>query len=179
MEFVGELHGILNYVVEPNAAGRLYRVYGYGGKQVRDNIQACDVAAFMYEFSPAPRIAEFCKQGGGKNISCSIMEAFQMAEQITGNLMQWEYVEDCRIGDHIYHFSNLKRCAPTTLAGISRIPCRPLSPRLSTFGCGMISVPEMRNFPRGPALSAADTLRGSVHHPVMRLERIEVCINRR
>ena len=104
-----ELHGFLSYLVKCNVEGREYRVYGYKGKQVRDNIHAEDVARFMFEFWKAPRVAEVYNLGGGKGNSCSILEAFQMAEQVTGQPMQWRYVDENRIGDHICYYSDLRK----------------------------------------------------------------------
>ncbi len=76
-----ELHGFLSYLIKCNVEGREYKVYGYKGKQVRDNIHSEDVARFMFEFWKAPRVAEVYNLGGGKENACSILEAFQMAEQ--------------------------------------------------------------------------------------------------
>jgi CDP-paratose 2-epimerase len=104
-----ELHGFLSYLVKCNLERREYVVYGYRGKQVRDNIHAQDVARFMYEFWKAPRVAEVYNLGGGKANSCSILEAFQLAEAATGQAMQWRYVEENRIGDHICYYSDLRK----------------------------------------------------------------------
>jgi CDP-paratose 2-epimerase len=104
-----ELHGFLSYLLKCNVEGREYRVYGYKGKQVRDNIHSEDVAAFMYEFWKSPRVAEVYNLGGGKSNSCSILEAFKMAEDITGEKMNWRYVEENRIGDHICYYSDLRK----------------------------------------------------------------------
>ena len=104
-----ELHGFLSYLIKCNVEGREYRVFGYKGKQVRDNIHSGDVASFMYEFWKAPRIAEVYNLGGGKSNSCSILEAFRMAEDVTGNKMNWRYVENNRIGDHICYYSDLRK----------------------------------------------------------------------
>ena len=82
-----ELHGFLSYLIKCNIEGREYKVYGYKGKQVRDNIHSQDVARFMYEFWKAPRVAEVYNLGGGKGNACSILEAFRMAEGITGRPM--------------------------------------------------------------------------------------------
>ena len=68
-----------------------------------------DVARFMLEFWKAPRIAEVYNLGGGKGNACSILEAFEMAEQATGRPMQWRYVEENRIGDHICYYSDLRK----------------------------------------------------------------------
>jgi CDP-paratose 2-epimerase len=104
-----ELHGFLSYLVKCAVEGREYRVYGYKGKQVRDNLHARDVAAFMWEFAQAPRVAEVYNLGGGKANSCSILEAFAMAEAASGNRMRWSYVDENRIGDHICYYSDLRK----------------------------------------------------------------------
>lgn len=104
-----ELHGFLSYLIKCNMEGREYRVYGYKGKQVRDNIHSHDVARFMLEFSKAPRIAEVYNLGGGKQNSCSIHEAFEMARNHTGKAMKWQYVEGNRSGDHICYYSDLRK----------------------------------------------------------------------
>jgi CDP-paratose 2-epimerase len=104
-----ELHGFLSYLMKCNITGREYRVYGYKGKQVRDNIHSEDVARFMYLFSQAPRVAEVYNLGGGKENSCSILEAFQLAERFTGREMNWSYVKESRIGDHMCYYSDLSK----------------------------------------------------------------------
>lgn len=104
-----QLHGFLSYLLKCNAEGREYKVYGYRGKQVRDNIHARDVAAFMYEFTKAPRAAEVYNLGGGKQNTCSIAEAFTLAESITGRPMVWRYVDEPRSGDHVCYYSDLRK----------------------------------------------------------------------
>ena len=104
-----ELHGFLSYLIKCCIERREYKVYGYKGKQVRDNIHSEDVAHFMYNFWKAPRVAEVYNLGGGKGNSCSILEAFQMAEDVTGNRMKWTYVDENRIGDHICYYSDLRK----------------------------------------------------------------------
>ena len=104
-----ELHGFLSYLIKCNIEGREYKVFGYKGKQVRDNIHSADVTRFMYEFFKAPRPAEVYNLGGGKNNSCSIMESFSMIEQLTGRPMTWRYVDNHRIGDHICYYSDLRK----------------------------------------------------------------------
>ncbi|HEV2201374.1 MAG TPA: NAD-dependent epimerase/dehydratase family protein [Bryobacteraceae bacterium] len=104
-----ELHGFLSYLIKCNLHGREYRIYGYKGKQVRDNIDAEDVARFMYEFYKAPGIAEVYNLGGGKDNSCSILEAFRMVEEITGKKMQARYIDENRMGDHICYYSDLRK----------------------------------------------------------------------
>jgi CDP-paratose 2-epimerase len=104
-----ELHGFLSYLVKCNLEGKEYRVFGYKGKQVRDNIHSEDVARFMYAFFQAPRIAEVYNLGGGKDNSCSILEAFKLAEKFSGKAMRYTYVEENRIGDHICYYSDLRK----------------------------------------------------------------------
>ncbi len=104
-----ELHGFLSYLIRCNIEEREYNVYGYKGKQVRDNIHAADVAAFMYAFWQSPRVAEVYNLGGGKANSCSILEAFRMAEDVTGKKMNWRYSEENRAGDHICYYSDLRK----------------------------------------------------------------------
>jgi CDP-paratose 2-epimerase len=104
-----ELHGFLSYLVKCNLEGREYKVFGYQGKQVRDNIHSEDVARFMWEFCKAPRVAEVYNLGGGKQNSCSILEAFQIAESFTGKKQIYSYVDQNRIGDHICYYSNLRK----------------------------------------------------------------------
>lgn len=104
-----ELHGFLSYLIKCNVEGREYKVYGYQGKQVRDNIHALDVARFMFEFSKAPRVAEVYNLGGGKSNTCSIAEAFFVAESITGKPMKSRYIDESRSGDHICYYSDLRK----------------------------------------------------------------------
>jgi len=104
-----ELHGFLSYLIKCNIESREYKVFGYKGKQVRDNIHSEDVARFMYAFAQAPRIAEVYNLGGGKGNSCSILESFRKVESITGKPMQWRYVDENRIGDHICYYSDLRK----------------------------------------------------------------------
>jgi CDP-paratose 2-epimerase len=104
-----ELHGFLSYLIKCNVQEREYAVFGYKGKQVRDNIHSEDVASFMYEFWKAPRKAEVYNLGGGKSNSCSIIEAFAMAANVTGKPMAWRYVDEHRVGDHICYYSDLRK----------------------------------------------------------------------
>ncbi len=104
-----EPHGFLSYLIRCNVEGRQYKVFGYKGKQVRDNIHAEDVARFMYDFFRAPRVAEVYNIGGGKENSCSILESFDMVEKITGKAMQWIYIDGNRVGDHICYYSDLRK----------------------------------------------------------------------
>ena len=104
-----ELHGFLSYLVKCNLEGREYRVFGYKGKQVRDNIHSLDVARFMAAFVDAPRTGEVYNLGGGKANSCSILEAFKIAESFSGIAQKFTYVDENRIGDHICYYSDLRK----------------------------------------------------------------------
>ena len=104
-----ELHGFLSYLVKCNLEGREYKVFGYKGKQVRDNIHSHDVARFIGEFITAPRVAEVYNIGGGRANSCSILEAFRLVEEFSGKSQVFQYVDDNRIGDHICYISNLAK----------------------------------------------------------------------
>ncbi len=104
-----ELHGFLNYLVKCNINNNKYNIFGYKGKQVRDNIHASDVIQFMDLFIANPRLAEVYNIGGGKDNSCSILEAFNLTEQITGRKMIYEYIDENRIGDHICYYSDLSK----------------------------------------------------------------------
>lgn len=104
-----ELHGFLSYLIKCNVEEREYKVFGYKGKQVRDNIHSADVVTFMHEFYKAPRVAAVYNLGGGRDNSCSILEAFQMAEEVTGKPMKWTYVDEPRKGDHICYYSDLRK----------------------------------------------------------------------
>lgn len=104
-----ELHGFLSYLVKCNLEGRLYKIFGYKGKQVRDNIHSLDVARFIDAFIAAPRCGEVYNIGGGKNNSCSILETFEMVAAYSGKKMQYEYVDQNRMGDHICYYSDLAK----------------------------------------------------------------------
>jgi CDP-paratose 2-epimerase len=86
-----ELHGFLSYLVKCHVEGRLYKVYGYQGKQVRDNIHALDVARFIHAFAEQPRVGEVYNIGGGRANSVSILEAFERVAALSGKKMQWIY----------------------------------------------------------------------------------------
>ena len=104
-----ELHGFLSYLVKCNVERRLYTVFGYKGKQVRDNIHSQDVADFIARFIAEPKSAAVYNIGGGKPNSCSILEAFELVAEHTGIPMNWRYDERAREGDHICYYSDLRR----------------------------------------------------------------------
>jgi CDP-paratose 2-epimerase len=104
-----ELHGFLSYLVKCNLEGREYQILGYKGKQVRDNIHSEDVASFIYAFYQFPRSGEVYNLGGGKSNSCSILEAFSLAEEFSGRPQVFKYIEQNRVGDHICYYSDLTK----------------------------------------------------------------------
>jgi len=104
-----ELHGFLSYLVKCNVEGRTYRIFGYKGKQVRDNIHSRDVARFVDAFIAAPRNGEVYNLGGGKQNACSILEAFRMVEERSSRAMVSEYDPTNRVGDHICYYSDLTK----------------------------------------------------------------------
>ncbi len=104
-----ELHGFLAYLMKCTVTGRPYTVYGYGGKQVRDNIHSADlVAAFEY-FVRQPRSAAVYNIGGGRAANCSMLEAIDLCESISGRKLRWSYEEANRIGDHKWWISDLSQ----------------------------------------------------------------------
>ena len=104
-----ELHGFLSYLIKCNLTGTKYNVFGYKGKQVRDNIHSLDVARFIAAFLANPRAGEVYNIGGGRANSCSILEAFTKIEEISGKKMISEYVDQNRSGDHICYISDLRK----------------------------------------------------------------------
>ncbi|NMC60952.1 MAG: NAD-dependent epimerase/dehydratase family protein [Candidatus Methanofastidiosa archaeon] len=104
-----ELHGFLAYLMKCSITNTPYTVYGYKGKQVRDNIHSADLIEAMYSFFLSPRIAEVYNMGGGRFSNCSMIEAIKMCEEITGNEMKITYTENNRIGDHIWYISDTSK----------------------------------------------------------------------
>lgn len=104
-----ELHGFLSYLTKCNLESKEYTIFGYKGKQVRDNIHSLDVARFIEQFFEYPRIAEVYNIGGGKNNSCSILEAFEIVSSFSGKKMLYKYDEKNREGDHICYYSDLTK----------------------------------------------------------------------
>ena len=104
-----ELHGFLSYLVKCNLEGREYKIFGYKGKQVRDNIHSLDVARFIEAFAASPRSGAIYNLGGGKANSCSILEAFALVERYSGRAQVYSYVDANRRGDHICYYSDLRK----------------------------------------------------------------------
>ncbi len=104
-----ELHGFLAYLMKCTATGRPYRVFGYQGKQVRDNIHSHDLVEAFWHFTLKPRVGEVYNMGGSRHSNCSMLEAIQLCEEISGQKLSWTYVEDNRIGDHIWYVSDVRK----------------------------------------------------------------------
>lgn len=104
-----ELHGFLSYLVKCNLEGKEYRVFGYKGKQVRDNIHSHDLVEAFWHFYQKPRSGEVYNLGGSRHSNCSMLEAIDECERISGKKLKWTYVEDNRIGDHIWWISDVRK----------------------------------------------------------------------
>jgi len=104
-----ELHGFLSFLIRCNLEEREYTIFGYKGKQVRDNIHSYDVARFIHHFIDSPRIGEVYNLGGGKNNTVSLLEAFDLISSISGKDMKYKYTDQNRIGDHICYYSDLRK----------------------------------------------------------------------
>ncbi len=101
-----ELHGFLAYLMKALMSGIPYRVYGYKGKQVRDNIHSGDLVRAFHEFFKAPRAGEVYNAGGGRHSNCSMLEAIEYGQEIAGKKLNWSYVDQNRSGDHIWWISS-------------------------------------------------------------------------
>jgi CDP-paratose 2-epimerase len=104
-----ELHGFLSYLVKVAVTGGTYTVFGYKGKQVRDQIHSYDVIRAFEEFIRAPRPGEVYNLGGGRENSASVIESMKLIEELSGEKIHWQYAEQNRIGDHICYISDLRK----------------------------------------------------------------------
>ncbi len=104
-----QLHGFLAYLMRCTATMTPYTIYGYKGKQVRDNIHSADLITAFYEFYKAPRIGEVYNMGGGRASNCSMLEAIELCQQIVGRELEWRYAQENRMGDHIWWISDLSK----------------------------------------------------------------------
>jgi len=104
-----ELHGFLAYLMRCTVTGTPYRVFGYKGKQVRDNIHSHDLVEAFWQFFQTPRSGEVYNLGGSRHSNCSMLEAIDECERISGKKLSWTYVEDNRIGDHIWWVSDVRK----------------------------------------------------------------------
>lgn len=104
-----ELHGFLSYLMKCAVTGEHYTIYGYKGKQVRDNIHSYDLVNAFWNFYQNPRVGEVYNIGGGRHSNCSIIEAIKMCEKITGKKVNYSYSKKNRVGDHIWWISNVNK----------------------------------------------------------------------
>ena len=104
-----QLHGFLAYLMKCAITGNHYTIFGYKGKQVRDNIHSWDLVNMFWHFYNAPRPGEVYNAGGGRFSNCSMQEGIVICEEITGNKMNYSYADDNRSGDHIWYISDLTK----------------------------------------------------------------------
>jgi CDP-paratose 2-epimerase len=104
-----ELHGFLAYLMKCAITGKQYTIFGYKGKQVRDNIHSFDLVEMFWNFYKNPRPGEVYNVGGGRYSNCSLLEAISMCEDISGNKIKFNYSHNNRIGDHIWYISDLTK----------------------------------------------------------------------
>ncbi len=104
-----QLHGFLAYLLRCNVTGTPYKVFGYKGKQVRDNLHSSDLIRAFDMFFQSPRSGEVYNIGGGRHSNCSMLEAIAMCENVSGHKMEWEYVSTNRAGDHIWWISDVTK----------------------------------------------------------------------
>jgi CDP-paratose 2-epimerase len=102
-----ELHGFLSYLMRCCIEGRHYSVFGYKGKQVRDNIHSWDLVNMFWHFCQAPRAGEVYNAGGSRHSNCSMLEAIGLCEEISGKKLAWTYSDANRAGDHIWYISDV------------------------------------------------------------------------
>jgi CDP-paratose 2-epimerase len=104
-----QLHGFLAYLMKCAVTGTPYTIFGYKRKQVRDNIHSADLIRAFHEFAKNPRPGEVYNMGGGRFSNCSMLEAIELCENISGHKLNWKYVDENRIGDHIWWIGDLAR----------------------------------------------------------------------
>lgn len=103
------LHGFLSYLMRCCISGKKYSIYGYRGKQVRDNIHSYDLVNAFYHFYQSPRCGEVYNIGGSRHSNCSMLEAIELCQEISGMKLDYEYVDKNRAGDHIWWISNVSK----------------------------------------------------------------------
>jgi CDP-paratose 2-epimerase len=104
-----QLHGFLSYLMKCAITGDHYTVFGYKGKQVRDNIHSWDLVNMFWHFYQKPRQGEVYNAGGSRLSNCSMLEAIKLCEKITGNKLNFSYSDQSRIGDHIWYISDVSK----------------------------------------------------------------------
>jgi CDP-paratose 2-epimerase len=104
-----ELHGFLSYLMRCTLMHKPYKVFGYAGKQVRDNIHSLDLVQAFWEYFLNPRKGEVYNIGGGRSVHCSMLEAISLCEELCDAKLQWEYQDQNRVGDHIWYVSDTSK----------------------------------------------------------------------
>jgi CDP-paratose 2-epimerase len=104
-----ELHGFLSYLMKCAVSGEPYRIFGYKGKQVRDNIHSSDLVEAFWHYYNKPKAGAVYNMGGGHYSNCSILEAIELCQEISGRMLDWSYLDEPRIGDHIWYISDVSR----------------------------------------------------------------------
>ena len=104
-----QLHGFLAYLMKCAITKDHYTIFGYKGKQVRDNIHSFDLVNMFWYFYQNPKLGEVYNAGGGRHSNCSMQEAIDLCEKISGNKMNYSYADDNRIGDHIWYVSDVNK----------------------------------------------------------------------
>lgn len=104
-----QLHGFLSYLVRCTTTGTPYTVFGYKGKQVRDNIHSADLVRAFDAFAQAPRVGEVYNIGGGRRSHCSMLEAIRLCEEVCGRPLDWTYTDENRVGDHVWWITDTSK----------------------------------------------------------------------
>ena len=103
------LHGFLSYLMKCVCTGNPYTIFGYKGKQVRDNIHSTDLVSAFYHFYQNPRMGEVYNMGGSRHSNCSMLEAIDVCQTISSKELNWTYTETNRVGDHIWYISDIRK----------------------------------------------------------------------
>jgi len=104
-----ELHGFLGYLVKCVVTGRSYTIFGYQGKQVRDNIHSHDLVSAFWHFFQTPRVGEVYNMGGSRHANVSMLEAIEIAQRLSGKTLDYSLSDESRIGDHIWYISDVRK----------------------------------------------------------------------
>ena len=104
-----KLHGFLSYLVKSSLLKKTYSIFGYKGKQVRDNIHSHDLVQCFWNYFKKPRIGEVYNIGGGRISNCSVIEALNLVESITNIEIKKNYNKENRVGDHIWYISDTRK----------------------------------------------------------------------
>ena len=135
------LHGFLSYLVKCAVTGQPYTVFGYKGKQVRDNIHSLDLINMFWHFYQAPRPGEVYNAGGGRHSNCSMKEAIALCEQMAGKKMNVVYSDQNRIGDHIWYISDTRKFQAALSRLVLQLRSSPHSAGNSRFLLGVQATP--------------------------------------